>query len=505
MFLVTVSAGIAAAGDPDLEPGFPVQAWHGAGSYHSGQAIHVLVGNIDADDELEILMTALSTGPVYAWNADGSQVFGWPVAGGTGVGYVALGQLSIAYAGLEAAVGYWGDELVAYAGDGSVLPGWPVSASNYISTPPALGDVDGDGLDEFFIGEEDWKLHAYRADGTVLPGWPTSGFVGGQERHTPAIADLDGDGDLEILSTSGSTSPGVYLCAYHHDGTDVAGFPVLFSSTGGVDSFPTVGDVDGDGEREIVIALKSGMNGIVYVLSPDGSIERTLLSTGSFSYSSAVALADLDGDRTPEIILQTEGQLDVWKGDGSVFPGWPVMWSTSHWLGNSSPVVGDVDGDADMEIVVTSQVAGSSANGWVYVYNSDGTLHPSFPKSLPIGSGAVPAIADIDLDGRNEIIIGGSYWNGVLGNYDKVWAYDLGGGPHGRVEWSQFGGNARHTGVYVPATIPGDLDGDGDVDQADLGILLAAYGINDSGDCDGDGDTDQADLGILLANYGAGT
>ncbi|MCK4872127.1 MAG: hypothetical protein KAS72_05340, partial [Phycisphaerales bacterium] len=128
-----------------------------------------------------------------------------------------------------------------------------------------------------------------------------------------------------------------------------------------------------------------------------------------------------------------------------------------------------------------------------------------FPKSLPIGSGAVPAIADIDLDGRNEIIIGGSYWNGVLGNYDKVWAYDLGGGPHGRVEWSQFGGNARHTGVYVPATIPGDLDGDGDVDQADLGILLAAYGINDSGDCDGDGDTDQADLGILLANYGAGT
>ncbi|MCK4872145.1 MAG: hypothetical protein KAS72_05435 [Phycisphaerales bacterium] len=49
---------------------------------------------------------------------------------------------------------------------------------------------------------------------------------------------------------------------------------------------------------------------------------------------------------------------------------------------------------------------------------------------------------------------------------------------------------------------PGDLDGDGDVDQADLGILLAAYGLNGTGDCDGDGDTDQADLGILLANYG---
>ncbi len=50
----------------------------------------------------------------------------------------------------------------------------------------------------------------------------------------------------------------------------------------------------------------------------------------------------------------------------------------------------------------------------------------------------------------------------------------------------------------------GDLDGDGDVDQLDLGILLAAYLINGNGDLDGDGDTDQADLGILLANYGRG-
>ena len=48
---------------------------------------------------------------------------------------------------------------------------------------------------------------------------------------------------------------------------------------------------------------------------------------------------------------------------------------------------------------------------------------------------------------------------------------------------------------------PGDLDGDLDVDQSDLGILLAFYNNGSGGDVDGDGDTDQSDLGILLAFY----
>jgi len=51
----------------------------------------------------------------------------------------------------------------------------------------------------------------------------------------------------------------------------------------------------------------------------------------------------------------------------------------------------------------------------------------------------------------------------------------------------------------------GDLDGDGDVDQADLGVLLSSYLTDADGDLDGDGDTDQADLGLLLSNYSCGT
>ena len=71
--------------------------------------------------------------------------------------------------------------------------------------------------------------------------------------------------------------------------------------------------------------------------------------------------------------------------------------------------------------------------------------------------------------------------------------------------WIVFGDpSLRVVGVANPL---GDLNGDGCVDQADLGILLADWGCigqECAGDCDDDGDTDQADLGLLLAHWGEG-
>jgi uncharacterized repeat protein (TIGR01451 family) len=446
---------------PPLEPGFPVQTFHDAGTYHAGQAIHTLVGNVDDDPQLEIVVTSLAAGPVYAWNWDGSLLSGWPVGHGHGAGYVAMGDLSAPDPGLEVFSGYWNrpKDLVAYSYTGDPLPGWPRTSANYVSTPPALADVDGDGLDEIFIGEEDWKLHAYKADGSVLPGWPRFD-IADQRRRTPAIADLDGDGDLEILAASGSSSDGVYLFAYHHDGMTVAGFPLLFPDWGLPDTFPAIGDVDGDGALEIVVVAEdpdSRRSPFIYVLSADGTTEWRLKVSGGIFYGTAPALADLDGDAIPEIVVQMNRRLHAWHGDGTVFPGWPVSWGDGYWLGSSSPVVGDVDGDQLPEIVVTSEVMGSATTGLVRVYNADGTSHPEFPITLTIGSGAVPAVADLDLDGRNEIIVTGNYWNGISGYYDKVWAYDLGGPQHGRVEWGQFGGGPRHRGYY-------------EIQQADLSI-----------------------------------
>jgi hypothetical protein len=53
----------------------------------------------------------------------------------------------------------------------------------------------------------------------------------------------------------------------------------------------------------------------------------------------------------------------------------------------------------------------------------------------------------------------GSFWNGVVGFFDKLWVYDLGGGGHGPAQWSQFGGNSRHSGFF-PTRIELRLDDD---------------------------------------------
>lgn len=439
--------------DPNLKAGFPVKTYHGSGSYHGGPALHTLVGNIDADPELEIIVTGLATGPLFAWNSDGTSVTGWPIYDLRGAAYPMLGEFSIDDPGLEVFSGHFGTAvgMAAYSSNGLALPGWPKNVSNYVSTPPAAADVDGDGLDEIFIGEENWKLDAYKADGSVLSGWLPGDTlsIGSQERHTPAIVDLDGDGDLEILSVTGTGNSIAYLVANHHDGTIVSGFPVSFLAD--VDTFPVVGDVDADGQLEIILQARSStFVDSVFIFSTNGTLERSMDVTGGIPYGSAPALADLDDDGFPEIILQSEVMLHAWKGNGNNVAGFPVAIASGFllWSENNAPVVGDVDGDWLPEIVVTTSNASGNV-GYLSIYENDGSLKPGFPREMPtLGGGSVPAIADIDLDGNNDIIVTGSFWNGKSGYYDKVWAFNTTGDNHGEIQWGQFMGNASHQGVF---------------------------------------------------------
>ncbi len=99
-------------------------------------------------------------------------------------------------------------------------------------------------------------------------------------------------------------------------------------------------------------------------------------------------------------------------------------------------------------------------------------------KLLPSDGAPDDLFGSVAIDSDTAIV--GARWDDDNGSESgSAYVFDVGGAP-----------------------CPGDLDGDNDVDQDDLGILLTCYEINDGGDCDDDGDTDQSDLGILLAHYG---
>jgi Peptidase family M1 domain/Peptidase M1 N-terminal domain len=160
-----------------------------------------------------------------------------------------------------------------------------------------------------------------------------------------------------------------------------------------------------------------------------------------------------------------------------------------------------VDGDTLAEIQLTFHKDVTAAAGDFAIHDSDGspvafdfaydqvaqtvTLTPTF--ALEFGIYAVTA---------SDTIVDVESAQALDGELTHAW-----GEPTLPSGDGLPGGDAVF-GFYIP--VPGDLDLDGDIDQQDLGLLLASYEFDDGGDVDGDGDTDQSDLGILLARFGYG-
>ncbi len=441
------------AGRVSIMPGFPVMTTETPGTYHAGPGINVLVGDITGDGKPDFLASALANGPLYAWEPDGKVIPGWPATQFTGAAYAALGKLSKTIPGLQVMVGYMSggqSYLAAFDGHGHLLPGWPIPDDNYTATPAALADINGDGIDEIFVEEEDWTLAGYDAHGNPLPGWPVH-VDSGQTLYTPTIADIDGDGKPEIISASESLSPGgVKVYAWHGDGTLVKGFPISVSS-GLEGTFPVVADVLGLGKPQLIFATYPGGNNTsVLIYSGAGVLLKTITIPGMTPYGRALAIARLDNSPNPEIVVQTDTTLAAVHGDGTYVSGWPQNLGYNS-TDNSSPVIGDVTGDGVPDIAITTN-QGSGDQGFLSVYSATGTLE--LQMQLEIGSGGVPAMVDLLGNGRNDLLVTGDPWDGSVHKYPKVWAFDFhGAGPYGQVPWAQFGRVPEHHSCFSTDTI----------------------------------------------------
>lgn len=141
---------------------------------------------------------------VYVYTDDGKLVDGWPQS----IGEVNFGSPALADfdndGTLEIVIGT--DEgLYVFYGNGNLVDGWPVSTP---TSDVAIGDVNGDGNPDIVYGSlTEEKLYARNFDGSVLDGWPK--MISGTVYYSPAIADLDNDGDVEIVYST--TEDKVYV------------------------------------------------------------------------------------------------------------------------------------------------------------------------------------------------------------------------------------------------------------------------------------------------------
>jgi hypothetical protein len=204
------------------------------------------IGDIVPGGGLEVAV-ACSNDSVYVLTSSGTRAPGWPRAleltpGNGRVNSVALAALR----------GHLGDPSVcvivagvdgqvrAYSPSGATLTGWSgVSIGAATEASPAVADLDGDGALEVLLGGEDRKLHAFRFDGSKVSGFPIE--TGAEVRGTPAIWDLDGDGATDIVVAGWDRLlrawryPGTFQKTkmawpmFHHDGwrTGVSTFPIL--------------------------------------------------------------------------------------------------------------------------------------------------------------------------------------------------------------------------------------------------------------------------------------
>jgi len=145
--------------------------------------------------------------------------------------------------------------------DGKVASGWPVDLQHpHCFGSPSIGDVDSDGEMEIVIGDDNLNmsedtatLYCWNFDGSSVPGWPVTVPYSWWMCGTPIIADLDGDARVEIVACSNVYEMGTglgWLHGYNHDGTPMEGWPLRPK---GWTAFNTgaVADVDGDGDIDL--------------------------------------------------------------------------------------------------------------------------------------------------------------------------------------------------------------------------------------------------------------
>jgi hypothetical protein len=254
-------------------------------------------------------------------------------------------------------------------------------------TTPALRDLDGDGDLEIIFGGFAKYLYVIHHDGTDFGSFPL--YVDESIMMAPAVGDIDNDGSDEIVVGTWSNN----VWAFDLDGTVVSGFP--YSAGNKINSDPALADLDGDGTLEILVGSDDNY---FHAVNSDGSQRFTV--NGSGDVRGAPAVEDIDGDGDWEIFFGSNvKKVFGIDHEGNALTGWPQE-STNAF--KSSPVFADLNNSGHPSIIA------ATSSGILHAWDTAGNTADNFPISLQgIVRGSF-AVSDTDGDGDLEISVGAS-------------------------------------------------------------------------------------------------
>ncbi len=336
------------------------------------------------------------------------------IAGLNTVSTGALGAISVFAADVDGdgdmdilSASYNDDKIAWYENDGSEnFTAHTISTAADRAFSVVAADVDGDGdLDVLSASYTDDKIAWYENDGSQNFTAHTISTTADGAR-TVTTADLDGDGDLDVLSASrnGASNTGK-LVWYENDGSQNFTAHTIATSANSSGTGVTAADIDGDGDLDVVGLFSSYYGGETVWYENDGNQNFTGHTiANNVSQSSTLITADLDGDGDLDVLSVANyvTKRVVWyENDGS--QNFTTHEFASVPFGSiRGATVADVDGDDDFDIVVS--FLGSGNSGSIWWYENDGSANFSPHTPFPGTSLADVTAADVDGDGDLDIV-----------------------------------------------------------------------------------------------------
>lgn len=406
---------------------------------------------------LEIVATVslllMTIQPIVICAAETQSLPGWPVLQGnpSGDGHNSFVVGDVGFTpGNEAITISRNSHLYIFSFDGTLL--LDVHLNGISKRQPSLGDLDGDGDLEIVVSAAGFFGDALYVIDEDTVTTIASGYNSG---YRPVVLDdLDGNGTLEIIELEMGSNSGQTQAIIHvrdRFGNDFEGWPIqpltptpparmLYSPL-------AVGDLDGDGMKEIVVQLKDGRTNdapTIFAIRSNGSIlwsyqiPYDYVNFGTTSndvlYFNDVVLGDVDNDGFLEVVYFRNGKLTesedsygfIFDHEGNIQAEWTVPLSEAYF-GNPAMqqiALGDIDQDCDLEIIMSACTWDVCEEDRTFAWHHTGELMEGFPIMLGPDDDQTtsPMIADVNNDGFPDIV--SSLYDDRDNYYNRIYAWD---------------------------------------------------------------------------------